>query len=464
VTIPLTTITKPTPPSQIKGNYAFVTLGCPKNLVDSERMLGLLELDGYRLVQNPEGADFVVVNTCGFIESARAESLATIDEMIDLKRDGRIRGVIVSGCLAERQREELLESRPEIDHLVGVFSRDQVTKVADRLVGGLDEQRNIFQPAPIVPPPDRDRMRVTPKHFAYLKISEGCDRLCTFCAIPKMRGKHVTKPIEEVLDETAELAADGVRELIVVAQDTTYYGMDRYGEPRLRELLTKMEEVEGIDWIRLMYLYPMYFSNDLIDHIAASKKIVPYLDMPLQHINDNMLRRMSRRVTRAETEQLVNRLRNTIENLTLRTTFIVGFPGETEEQFEELVDFVKATRFDRLGVFSYSYEPDTPAARLPDQIDEEVKQARVERLMQVQQEIAFELGQEQIGTQLEVLIDRSVEEQPDAWVGRTMADAPDIDSEVYVTGEGLATGKMVMCEVVGTHGYDLIAAAIGPAH
>ncbi len=464
MTIPLTTITKPKTPSRSKGSYAFVTLGCPKNLVDSERMLGLLELDGYQLVQEPDGADFVVVNTCGFIETARAESFETIDEMLALKRKGRIRGVIVSGCLAERQREQLLESRPEIDHLVGVFSREQVTKVADRLLGGLSEQRNVFQPAPIVPLPDRNRMRVTPKHFAYLKISEGCDRLCTFCAIPKMRGKHVTKPMEEVVAESNELAADGVRELIVVAQDTTYYGMDRYGEPRLQELLVQLENVEGIDWIRLMYLYPMYFSDELIDHLAASQKILPYLDLPLQHINDVMLRRMSRRVTRKETQRLIDRLQSTIDSLTLRTTFIVGFPGETEEQFEELIDFVKETKFDRLGVFPYSYEPDTPAAQLPDQIDEAVKQSRVERLMKVQQEIAFEAGQQQIGTQVEVLIDRAVDEQPNAWVGRTAADAPDIDSEVYVTGDDLSTGKMVLCEVVGTHGYDLIAAAIGAPH
>lgn len=464
MTIPLTSITKPTAVSQSKGNYAFVTLGCPKNLVDSERMLGLLELDGYRLVSEADGADFVVVNTCGFIESARTESLATIDEMLALKRAGRIRGVIVSGCLAERQREQLLESRPGIDHLVGVFSREQVTKVADRLLGGLSEQRNVFQPAPIVPLPDRNRMRVTPKHFAYLKISEGCDRLCTFCAIPKMRGKHVTKPMEEVVAEASELAVDGVRELIVVAQDTTYYGIDRHGKPRLRELLAQLENVEGLDWIRLMYLYPMYFFDELIDHIAASEKILPYLDLPLQHINDAMLRRMSRRVTREETQRLINRLRGTIDALTLRTTFIVGFPGETEEQFEELVEFVQATRFERLGVFPYSHESDTPAARLPDQIDEATKQSRVERLMQVQQEIAFEAGRRRIGTRIEVLIDRAVDEQPNAWVGRTAADAPDIDSEVYVTGENLETGKMVLCEVVGTHGYDLIAAAIGVAH
>ncbi|HEX5033055.1 MAG TPA: MiaB/RimO family radical SAM methylthiotransferase, partial [bacterium] len=290
-----------------KGTYAFVSLGCPKNLVDSERMLGLLRIDGYELVSEPDGADFVVVNTCGFIERARTESFSAIDEMLALKKEGRTKGVIVSGCLAERQKEDLLTERPGIDYLVGVFGREAITKVADRLVGNLEEQRTVFQPAPIRALPDTDRLRITPRHFAYLKISEGCDRLCTFCAIPKMRGKHATKPIEEVVAEARELAADGVRELVIVAQDTTYYGMDLYGEPRLVELLDELERVEGLEWIRLMYLYPMYFGDELIDLIATSKKIVPYLDLPLQHINDTMLRRMQRRVSRTATEELLTK-------------------------------------------------------------------------------------------------------------------------------------------------------------
>ncbi len=325
-----------------KGTYAFVSLGCPKNLVDSERMLGLLQLDGYRLVHEPKGADFVVVNTCGFIERAREESYGTIHEMLALKRRGDTRGVIVSGCLAEREKETLLEKCPEVDYIVGVFGREQVTKVADRLVGRLAEQRSVFQPAPSTPFSDRSRLRITPRHFAYLKISEGCDRLCTFCAIPKMRGKHATKPIEEVLAEAEELAADGVRELIVVAQDTTYYGMDLYGRPRLAELLQRLVEVPGIQWIRLMYLYPMYFTDELLDVLSGGGKILPYLDLPLQHINDTMLKRMQRRVNRAETETLLTKLRSRIENLVMRTTFITGFPGETDEQFDELIDFAKA--------------------------------------------------------------------------------------------------------------------------
>ncbi|MGH7199812.1 MAG: MiaB/RimO family radical SAM methylthiotransferase, partial [Planctomycetaceae bacterium] len=265
-------------PGDSKGTYAFVTLGCPKNLVDSERMLGTLALDGYALVSDPDGADFVIVNTCGFIESARDESKTVIREMLRLKRQGRTRGVIVAGCLPQRLGGQLLDELPEIDHIVGVFGRDEINRVADHLIGGAREQRELFRPAPIAALDDRARLRITPRHFAYLKISEGCDRTCTFCAIPKMRGKHVTKPMELVIKEAEELARDGVKELILVAQDTTYYGLDLYGEVRLVELLRELEQVEGIEWIRLMYLYPIHFTNELIATIAGSSKIIPYLD------------------------------------------------------------------------------------------------------------------------------------------------------------------------------------------
>jgi ribosomal protein S12 methylthiotransferase len=446
-----------------KGRYAFVSLGCPKNLVDSERMLGMLQLDGYQLVNDPKGADFAVVNTCGFIEAARTESFAAIDEMLELKRTGQLRGLIVSGCLAERQKESLLVDRPGIDHLVGVFGREEVTRVADRLVGGLNEQRSVFHPAPTHPLPDTARLRITPRHFAFLKISEGCDRLCTFCAIPKMRGKHATKPIEEVVAEARELAADGVRELVIVAQDTTYYGLDLYGETRLVELLRELDKVEGLDWIRLMYFYPMYVTDELIDTIAASKRIVPYLDMPLQHASDHMLKRMQRRVNRAETESLITRLRQRIPNLTMRTTFITGFPGETDADFGELVDFVRAQKFERMGVFTYSFEPDTPAAKLPDHLPEEVKNERRERLMAEQQQVAFAWNDAQLGRQVDLILDSAVPGEKHAYVGRSHADAPDVDGVVYVSGEGLRVGAIVTCEIVGSSEYDLVAAAVGPA-
>jgi len=444
-----------------KGSYAFVSLGCPKNLVDSERMLGLLQIDGYELVSEPEGTDFVVVNTCGFIERARTESFASIDEMLALKKAGKTKGVIVSGCLAERQKEDLLTERPDIDYLVGVFGREAITKVADRLVGNLEEQRTVFQPAPIRALSDRDRLRITPKHFAFLKISEGCDRLCTFCAIPKMRGKHASKPMDEIILEAEQLAADGVRELIIVAQDTTYYGMDIYGEPRLAELLKRLDEVQGLDWIRLMYFYPMYITDELIDVLATSRRIIPYIDIPLQHASDLMLRRMARRVTRPDTEALLSKLRSRIPNLALRTTFITGFPGETDADFEELLAFAQEQRFERMGVFTYSFEPDTPAANLPGHLSEEVKESRRARLMEVQQAHAFAWNQAQLGKTLNVILDQPVEGEKNVWIGRSQADAPDVDGLVFVTGDRikLKAGDIVPVQIVAVQDYDLVGVA-----
>ncbi len=444
-----------------KGRYSFISLGCPKNTVDSERMLGLLQLDGYELVREPVNADFVVVNTCGFIEEARTESYGAIDEMLELKNAGKIKGVIVSGCLAERQKEELLIERPGIDALIGVFGREEVTKVADRLMGNY-EQRTVFRPAPIRALPDTDRLRITPQHFAYLKISEGCDRLCTFCDIPRMRGKHASKPMETILLEARQLAADGVKELNIVAQDTTYYGIDNYGEPRLAQLLRELNEVEGFEWIRLLYFYPMYISDELIDVICDSNRIIPYIDMPLQHINDQMLRRMSRRVNKQQTIETIERLRAGIPNLCLRTTMLTGFPGETDEQFEELVEFVNETRFDRLGVFSYSFEEATPSANLTDHIDEDVKITRRETLMLAQQKIMYERNELLINSRLSVMVDQAVPQQANAWIGRSQADAPDIDSLVFLTGNGaqLSPGQIVEAEIVTVSEYDLIGAVL----
>lgn len=447
-----------------RGSYAFISLGCPKNLVDSEQMLGLLQRDGYQLVPNPEQSDFVVINTCGFIDNARKESFEAIDQMLELKRQGKIRGVIVTGCLAERQQEKLLEARPEIDGMVGVFGRDDITTIVGRFMDGLDEQRSIFRPAPIRALSDDFRLQVTPKHFAYLKISEGCDRLCTFCAIPKMRGKHASKPQEKILEEARKLAANGVREIIIVAQDTTYYGMDIYGEPRLADLLKELDKIDGVDWIRLMYFYPMYIDDHLIDTIASADRILPYIDMPLQHINNQMLKRMSRRVTHEQTIEMVTKLRRGIPKLVLRTTMITGFPGETDEQFEELENFVSEIRFERLGVFSYSIEPDTPAAKLPDHLPERIKKERRNRLMAIQQSNAFAWCKEQVGTTLEVLLDKAVDEANNVWLGRSFGDAPDVDSTVFVTGEKgepLSSGSMIDCEIVSFKDYDLIGAAVG---
>jgi len=450
----------PVDPATCRGTFAMVSLGCPKNLVDSERMLGLLREDGWQLVGEPAGSDLVVVNTCAFIDASRQESYAAIREMVDLKRAGGTRGIIVAGCLAERQKEALLDELPGVDAVIGVFSRDEIARAAERLVGGLGDQRSVFRPAPARALTDTGRMRVTPRHMAYLKISEGCDRTCTFCAIPKMRGKHATKPIEEVVREAQELAADGVKELVIVAQDTTYYGMDLYGEPRLVELLGELERIEGIAWIRLMYLYPIHFTDRLIEKIATSPKILPYLDLPLQHASDPVLKRMQRRVNRAATEDLLEKLRERIPGLVLRTTFITGFPGETPEQFAELVDFARRWRFERVGVFTYSLEPDTPAARLDDHLPEAEKAARRDELMRVQQGIAHDHARRQVGRILDVIVDRQSDEREDVWIGRSAADAPDIDCLVYVTAPGTSaahslTGRIIPVEIVAAAGYDL---------
>lgn len=451
---------RPVDPATCRGTFAMVSLGCPKNLVDSERMLGLLREDGWQLVGEPAGSDLVVVNTCAFIDASRAESYAAINEMLDLKKAGGTRGVIVAGCLAERQKESLLDELPGVDAVIGVFSRDEIARAAERLIGGLGEQRSVFRPAPARALDDSGRMRVTPRHMAYLKISEGCDRTCTFCAIPKMRGKHATKPIEEVVREARELAADGVQELVIVAQDTTYYGIDLYGEPRLVELLDALEAVDGIEWIRLMYLYPIHFTDRLIEKIATSRKIVPYLDMPLQHASDAVLKRMQRRVNRAATEELLEKLRARIPDLVLRTTFITGFPGETREQFAELLEFARRWRFERVGVFTYSLEPDTPAARLDGHLPEEEKTARRDELMLAQQAIAHDHARRQVGRILDVIVDRPSGEREDVWIGRTRCDAPDIDCVVYVTAPGTSaarplTGRIVPVEIVASTGYDL---------
>jgi ribosomal protein S12 methylthiotransferase len=443
--------------------FAFVTLGCPKNLVDSERMLGKLTQDGYALVPQADGADVVVVNTCGFIEPARQESLAVIREMLELKQQGRVGAVVVAGCLAERKKDDLLQEVPGVDHIVGVFGREEIATVVDRALGQRHEQRSLFRPAPVRAQEDTARLRITPRHYAYLKISEGCDRLCTFCAIPGMRGKHVTKPMPEVLREARELAADGVRELILVAQDTTYYGLDLYGEVRLAELLRQLDKVDGIEWIRILYAYPVHFTQELIDTLADATKIVPYLDMPLQHISDRVLRRMQRRVNRAGTEELLARLRSAIPDLVLRTTFIAGFPGETEAEFAELAGFMQQTRFERVGVFPYSFEPGTPATRLDGHLPEEVKQARRDRLMELQQTIALDWSKHQIGKQMEVIVDGPDPEVPNHLLARGRADAPEIDTVLRIKGKGLRPGDIVRVKVTAADGYDLVGRAISTA-
>jgi ribosomal protein S12 methylthiotransferase len=444
-------------------SLAFISLGCPKNTVDSECMLGKLAQDGYSLSADADGADVVVINTCGFIEPARQESLAVIREMLALKEQGRVGAVVVAGCLAERKKDELLGEVPGVDGIVGVFGREDIVQVVDRASRQRSEQRSLFRPAPVRAQEDTARLRITPRHYAYLKISEGCDRTCTFCAIPGMRGKHITKPIEEVLREARELAGDGVRELILVAQDTTYYGLDLYGKTRLAELLRELDRLDGIEWIRILYTYPIFFSDELIDTIATGKKIIPYLDMPLQHISDRVLRRMQRRVRRDDIEELLARLRARIPNLTMRTTFIVGFPGETEAEFEELCVFARTARFERAGVFPYSFEPGTPAIKLDGHLPEEVKLARRARLMETQQEAHLGWNEAQIGRVLDVIVDGPDPEVPNHVQARGQADAPEIDALVRVKGKNLRPGDLVSVKITSVDGYDLLGRALGAA-
>ncbi len=460
----LTLVAEP-PPSGLadtaKGTYAFISLGCPKNTVDSERMLGKLAQDGYTFQLGADGADVVVVNTCGFIEPARLESLGVIREMLALKESGRVGAVVVAGCLAERNREMLLDEVPGVDQIVGVFGREEISAAVERATRHAEEQRSVFRPVPVKALDDTARLRITPQHYAYLKISEGCDRLCTYCAIPKMRGKHVTKPMEQVLDEARELAADGVRELIIVAQDSTYYGLDLYGKPRLPELLTELNKVDGLQWVRLLYAYPEHFGDDLIEVLATSDRIIPYLDMPLQHINDGVLRRMVRRVDRNKTVDLLDKLRERVPGLAIRTTFISGFPGETEAEHEELKQFLVDARFERCGVFPYSFEPNTPAAKLDGHLPEAVKLARRDELMAVQQGVAFDFAQSMVGDETPVIIDAVDPEFAGLFRGRTYADSPEIDCVIRVKGKNLRPGDFVKAKVTAADGYDLAGKAVG---
>ena len=452
-------------PQQPKGTYALISLGCAKNLVDSERMAGLLGLDGYRMVAEPEGADFVVINTCGFIADARDESYLAIREMLRLKRRGRTGGVIVAGCLAERDRQTLLEKYPGIDQLVGVFARDQIGAAAERLslrgsppaADSLAEQRTLFCPAPTRPLEDTQRLRLTPRHLAFLKIAEGCNRACSFCSIPKIRGPYATKPIEQVVAEAEELVADGARELILVAQDTSYYGVEIDGRPRLAELLARLEQIDGLAWIRLMYLYPQHVTDELIAAVAAGKKVLPYLDLPLQHVNDDILSRMRRRVTRAETERLIERLRERIEGLVLRTTLIAGFPGETQQQFDELLEFVRRQRFERLGAFAYSEEPGTAAAELDGPVPEGVRACppRADFGHPAGNRLRMEPipGRPDAGR-----ADRRRRAGPAQRLRRAqLCRCPGDRRRRLRDRPGLRPGEIVACEIVAARGYDLIA-------
>lgn len=432
----------------------FISLGCDKNLVDSEVMLGLLASRGYEMIDDEQEADIIVVNTCCFIHDAKQESVDNILEMAEYKKIGKLKALIVTGCLAERYRQEIIDEIPEVDAVLGTTAYDKILDAVDEALEGKHFlEMEDLQALPVV---DTKRQITTGGHFAYMKIAEGCDKHCTYCIIPKIRGTYRSVPMEQLIKEAEELAAQGVKELILVAQETTLYGKDLYGEKSLHKLLKELCKVSGIQWIRILYCYPEEITDELIQVIKEEPKICHYLDLPIQHANDEILKRMGRRTSKQELIDIVTKLRKEIPDICLRTTLITGFPGETEEQHQELVEFVDEMEFDRLGVFTYSPEEDTPAATMPDQIDEEVKLERQAELMELQQEIAFDTAENMIGREMLVMIEGKIADEP-AYVGRTYRDAPKVDGLIFVeTGELLMSGDFAKVTVTGAEEYDLI--------
>ncbi len=408
----------------------IVSLGCAKNQVDAEMLLFTLRGRGYTIVDDPAKADAVIVNTCGFIDSAKQESIDEIIELGNLKREGKIKAIIVTGCLAERYQDEITKQLYEIDAAVGIGANEQIADVVEQVLGGSDTLE-LF-PDKLDLPLEGGRVLSTPFYTAYLKIAEGCDNKCTFCAIPMIRGKFRSRKIENLIEEAKGLAADGVRELNIIAQDTTRYGEDLYGKPSLDKLLTELCKIDGLHWIRVLYCYPDSITDELIDVMAREEKIVNYIDLPLQHCNSEILRKMHRRGDRASLTALLNKMREKIPNVIFRSTFITGFPGETEEQFEELAEFAKEMNFQRLGCFAYSQEEGTPAAKMPDQLDDDVKQQRADIIMEHQQQVMAEYCESLLDTDIEVLVE-GFDRLAECWYGRTYADAPEVDGCVFFT-------------------------------
>lgn len=433
----------------------FVSLGCDKNLVDSEVMLGLLRSEGFQLTGEEAEADVIVVNSCCFIGDAKEESINTILEMAAWKEEGVCRALIVTGCLAERYKAEVLAEMPEVDAVVGTASYDKIVEVVKDVLH-LKSGCQVFQNIDQTPEVQVKRVVTTGGHYAFLKIAEGCDKHCTYCIIPKVRGKYRSVPMERLVRETEELAAGGVRELILVAQETTLYGCDLYGHKALPELLRKLAAIPGIVWIRIQYCYPEEITDELIQVIREEKKICRYLDIPVQHASDSVLKRMGRRTNGVQLREMIRRLRAEIPELALRTTLISGFPGETKEDHEILMDFVEEMEFDRLGVFAYSQEEDTPAAVMETQVPEDVKEERRSEVMELQQEISLEKSREMIGRTLLVMIEGKVADE-NAYVGRTYRDAPNVDGYIFInTDQEMMTGDFARVQVTGALEYDLI--------
>lgn len=435
-------------------NILFISLGCDKNLVDSEVMLGLLDAKGYQMVDDETLADVIVINTCCFIHDAKEESIQTILEMAQYKTEGRLKALIVTGCLAQRYQKEILEEIPEVDAVLGTTSYDRIVETVEEALAGNGHLE--LEDVDALPLVDVKRLVTTGGHYAYLKIAEGCDKHCTYCIIPKIRGNYRSIPMERLLKEAEELAEQGVKELILVAQETTLYGKDLYGEKSLSKLLRELCKINGIRWIRLLYCYPEEIDDALIQVMKEEKKICHYLDLPIQHANDTILKRMGRRTSKQQLEKIVKKLRQEIPDIALRTTLITGFPGETQEQHEELMEFVDEMEFDRLGVFTYSPEEDTKAAEMSDQIPEEVKQERQAELMELQQDIVFDQAEDMLGQEVLVMIEGKVADE-NAYVGRTYKDAPNVDGLIFInTDEEVMSGDFAKVKVTGALEYDLI--------
>lgn len=432
----------------------FISLGCDKNLADSEQMLGILRNKGYEFTDDECEADIIVVNSCCFISDAKEESINTILDMAQCKTHYKCQALIVTGCLAERYKEEIYKEIPEVDAVIGTSSYDAIAEAVEQALEGKKPQ--VFKDLNRLPDIRTERVVTTGGYFAHLKIAEGCDKHCTYCIIPKVRGNYRSVPMENLLRQAKELAEKGVKELILVAQETTMYGKDIYGEKSLHKLLKELCKIQGIQFIRIMYCYPEEIYDELIQTMKEEQKICHYLDMPIQHCNDAILKKMGRRTNKKEIQEIVTKLREAIPDIILRTTLITGFPGETEDNFEEMMDFVDEMEFDRLGVFPYSPEEGTPAAEFPDQIDEEVKADRQCEIMELQQDIAFEKSERRIGQEMLAVIEGKVADE-NAYIGRTYMDAPNIDGYVFIhTDEALMTGDFVKVKITASSDYDLI--------
>lgn len=432
----------------------FISLGCDKNLVDTEVMLGMLASRGYEMTNDEQEADIIVINTCCFIHDAKEESIQNILEMAEYKKNGSAKALIVTGCMAERYRQEILDEIPEVDEVLGTTAYDRILDAVDAALAGQHEVMTADLDA--LPLPETKRLVTTGGHFAYLKIAEGCDKHCTYCIIPKIRGNFRSVPMERLLKEAQDLAEQGVKELILVAQETTLYGKDLYGEKSLPKLLRELCKISGIRWIRILYCYPEEITDELIQVMKEEPKICHYLDLPIQHANDTILKRMGCRTSKQELIDIVQKLRKEIPDICLRTTLITGFPGETQEQHEEVMEFIDTLEFDRLGAFTYSPEEDTPAATFEDQIDEEVKEDRQADIMELQQEIAFDKAEDMIGREVLVMIEGKVADE-NAYVGRTYRDAPNVDGLIFInTDVELISGDFAKVKVTGALDYDLI--------